>query len=60
MSSKKIDMKFRVDEEVREKLLQEARVDGRRPSSMLDKALRERYKLPWGEQREEINAKSGR
>ncbi len=47
MSSKKISMKVRIDEEVSKKLLAEATIEARTKSSMMEKILRDRYKLSW-------------
>lgn len=59
MSSKKILIRVRVDEELREKFLKEADTDCRKPGSMMERILRERYKLPGGEQGVE-NGRQGR
>ena len=47
MSSKKIQVRARIDEEIAKQFIQEARRDGRRQGSMLEKILRERYQLSW-------------
>jgi len=50
MSSKKIQVKVRIDEEVHKKFIQEAVRDSRSVTSMMEKILKDRYKLPGGEQ----------
>ncbi len=47
MSSKKILVKVSIDEEVTKKLIEEAAREVRTKSSMMEKILRDRYKLSW-------------
>jgi len=50
MSSKKIQLRGRIDEEVAKEFIQEAKREFRKQGSMLEKILRERYQLSGGGQ----------